>query len=159
MSTPDDFPKSGEDRLLQAYWEQHPRQGTMWLEVPVSGAGPGDWPNLTSARRLDAVLIPGSKPKQIRLWDGDHVAFDAAVANRAVELIESKATLTMHAIGQAVAAPDFFSRCYPNHGRLLPVITVSPDPDAALEWVCNQRGIMVSTHDVGIRRDSWLRPE
>jgi hypothetical protein len=97
------------------------------------------------------VHIPGARPKEICLWDGDHEAFDASVANQPVELIESKATLTMQAIGQAVAAPDFFSRCYPQHGRLVPVITVSPDPDAALEWVCNQRGIKVSTHDVGIR--------
>lgn len=137
------FPESGEDWSLLQWWRAHPRQGWLWVEVNVGGAGPGDWPNRASTRRIDAVHVLDHPTHAVREWGPGSEQLTEAVRGRDVEIVEAKKTLTDNVIGQCLAGIDMFSRAYPAHGRLLPVAVVRGEPDPVLLWVCHRRGIEV----------------
>ena len=139
------FPRSGEDELLERYWQDQGKP-MLWLEVKLGGGGPGAWPNKRSHRRLDGLMIPGlavTGEPNVRWWgDRNHELADH-VRGRPIELIEVKRHLNFDVIGQAIAGTDMFSRTYPEHGLIRQVAVVGGEPDSALEWLCAKRGIDV----------------
>jgi hypothetical protein len=143
------FPESGEDASLLAWWRGHPRRGWLWLEVEIGRAGPGQWPNRRSHRRIDAVHVPGHPRREIADWVDDPASLEQAVDGAEIEIVEAKRELDVCVIGQCVAGVDMFSRAYPRHGLVRMVAVVRGALDPALSWVCGRRGIEVVTLDEG----------
>ena len=50
---------SDEDWCIHEWWRRHPNREWLWIEVAIGFAGPGDWPNPRSHRRIDAIHLPG----------------------------------------------------------------------------------------------------
>jgi len=140
----DSFPDSGEDWSTLEWWRNHPRQGLLWVEVVIGYAGPGNWPNKRSHRRIDAVHFPGQPDRTVRRWvNSDTDGFAQAVSGAVVEIVEAKYELNFGVIGQCIAGRDMLSRAYPNHGPLRQVAIVRGTPDPALNWICDRRSIEV----------------
>ena len=137
------FGGSGEDWNIVHWWCRHPWRGPLWVEVVIGRGGPGVWPNRRSSRRIDAVHLPRLPNPAIHEWGDGSAEFEGQLAGREVEIIEAKKSLDFAVIGQCIAGIDMFSRAYPRHGRLVPVAVVRGDPDQALRWVCDRRGIVV----------------
>lgn len=154
------FPSSGEDWSILEWWCRHPRRGPLWVEVEIGRGGPGAWPNRRSSRRIDAVHLPAAADPAIHGWGADNAGFARQLVGRDVEIVEAKKTLNVAVIGQCIAGVDMFSRAYPVHGLLVPVAVVRGEPDPALRWVCNRRGIVVDTapeeHIQQLRRQGQL---
>jgi hypothetical protein len=146
----DNFPDSGEDWSILEWWRNHPRQGLLRVEVVIGYAGPGDWPNPRSHRRIDAVHFPGHPSRTARYWvNSDIDDFAATIAGAEVELVEAKNELTFAVIGQCIAGRDMLSRAYPQHGPLRQVAVVRSAPDPALRWVCDRRSIELAAISQG----------
>lgn len=133
--------KSLEDWSIGHWWERHPRQGLLWFEVEVGGAGPGGWSNRRSARRIDAVHMPDHPRRELLVWNGAD-GFAREIQHRELELVEAKGELNLAVVGQCLGAVDMLSRAYPQHGRLIPTAVVRFDPDERLAWVCGRRAIV-----------------
>ena len=135
-------PRTFEDRLLCAYWSK--AGGRIYLEVPIGGSGgPGDWPPGSKIRRIDGVRVENTESQHEGLVRfGDHrEEFCQVIRDKPVELIEVKEKLDRFVIGQVIAGADMFKRQY-GTDTVEPVILCG-EGDPALEWVCQQRGILV----------------
>ena len=142
---PDGFPRSGEDRLLELWWQQERAgRGLLVLEVKLGQGLPGSWQNRRSHRRLDGLYLPDAGIDSVVWWnDLGAERLEELITDRPATLLESKDSLNTDVIGQVVAGVDMLSRSYPTHGRIDTVATVWAPTDPALRWVCNSLGIEV----------------
>jgi hypothetical protein len=134
-------PRTTEDKLLYAYWQQV--QGRIYTEVPLAGRqGAGSWSSHSTTRRLDGVRViaqPGED--DIFSFRGLRREFFRLIQHHQPELIEVKRKLNRTAIGQILAGNDLFTHQYcVEPGNL---IIVCASGDSALEWVCTKRNIVV----------------
>ena len=136
-------PRTIEDQLLYTYWQQV--RGRLYTEVPLAGRqGDDAWSSHSTTRRLDGVRVPAQPGADaIVPFSGLRQEFCCQIQHHPPELIEVKHNLNRTAIGQIIAGHDLFAKQYGvTPDRLVIVCARS---DAALEWVCAQRGIVVVT--------------
>jgi len=134
-------PRTTEDKLLYAYWQQV--QGRIYTEVSLAGwQGADSWSSHSTTRRLDGVRVisqPGED--DIISFRGLRQEFCRQIQQYQPELIEVKSKLNRTAIGQIIAGNDLFTHQYGvEPGKL---IIVCASGDSALEWVCAKRNIVL----------------
>jgi hypothetical protein len=134
-------PRTREDALLYAYWER--KRGRLYIEVPIAGPrGNMAWAAHSTTRRLDGVRLPPEAASEgILPFVGHAEEFHRAIRCNPPELIEVKCKLNRTAIGQIIAGHDLFAQQYGIAPALL--VIVCAVGDAALEWVCQKRSIVV----------------
>jgi hypothetical protein len=125
--------------MLRSYLRRIRRDGLMGavhVEVPFGTAKGGN------ARRLDAVRFPHSDNRIRRYRSGP---FLEDVRGRApIELIEVKPKLNRPVIGQLVAAEHLVRHEWGlGPRRVLQLVAVVVEVDAALAYVCQRLGIRV----------------
>lgn len=119
-------------------------RGLLVLEVRIGEGGPGDWPDRRRHKRLDGLHVPGAgRDEIVDCRDVGSTALGELVENSAVAVLESKDTLNVDVIGQAVAGVDMFSRSFPRHSRLESWATVWGPANPALRWVAHRRGVNI----------------
>jgi hypothetical protein len=133
--------KTTENRLLCDYQRAFP--GTLWIEVGIIRNGsPHRWPDGSTMRRLDGVLILGEEPNRICWRPSLAGQLLDVIEDREVHLLEAKRRLTRGAIGQARIGRLAFALDYPGHGDLKAVAVVG-QADPALQWIASQDGVDV----------------
>ncbi len=120
MSRRTHFPKTGEDRQLDAYWRATLR-GPLFTEVRLAGSAwtARPWASLAkdgavTDRRLDGVIVEG-EPVEVDDAVRGHQAFAKSVPRwreegRACEVIEVKPGLSEWVLGQALVGRWLFER-------------------------------------------------
>lgn len=138
-------PRTREDNLLKQYWQE--RGGQIHVEAPV-GEDHGPWNGRGSIRRLDGLRIdtPG---KAVLLPDEPRIREALEDHNgAAIEVIEVKQQLNRTVIGQTQAGRLLLCARYGLEPEQVSEVVVCATGDPALEWVCEQLGIMVWTPQV-----------
>ena len=148
--------RTNEDRLLLKYWREV--GGAIFTEVPIVRHGPSEWP-LGAVRHGPRLWPPGAKGRRIdgvrlvappfglrnsiysyvRGSGGPLIA--SYIAGAQVEVIEVKQDLNRPVIGQVIAGADLLEMEYAP-AQVDPVVVCAVG-DAALEAVCERRGIAV----------------
>ena|ERR671911_1881101 len=148
--------RTNEDRLLLKYWREV--GGVIFTEVPIVRHGPREWPlgavrygprlwpPGAKGRRIDGVRIVAPPPglrdsiySYVRGASGHLIA--SFIAGAQVEVIEVKQDLNRPVIGQVIAGADLLEMEYAP-AQIDPVVVCAVG-DAALEAVCERRGIAV----------------
>jgi hypothetical protein len=139
------WPKTWEDKLLEAYWQQR-GSGTLYTEVRL---GKGAWKTSPTQDgdngkfRLDAVIAESSA------LDGPygHEAFRTAVEGKEVrtcEIVEVKPGLSEWVIGQALVGRCLFEAQTESSTRLGRTTVVSRHVDPAMRWVAQKLDLHVA---------------
>jgi hypothetical protein len=147
--------RTNEDRLLLKYWRE--AGGVIFTEVPIVRHGPREWP-LGAYWYGPPLWTPGAKGRRI---DGVRLVappfglrnsiysfvrsggpmLASFIAGARVEVIEVKQDLNRPVIGQVIAGADLLEMEYAP-AQVDPVVVCAVG-DAALEAVCERRGIAV----------------
>lgn len=122
-----------EDAQILRYFEDaHRHSGWLIQEVPVAD------------RRLDGLHVPtGEAGRSLEHWRAD-MDLKSALRDFDVEVIEAKRQLNTDVIGQVIAGANLIARQFPDHRLIRQTVVVSGEPDPALRWVCDKRGILVA---------------
>lgn len=132
--------KTGEDRLLEKYWDAAGRRDTFFTEVGIAGKKKvSPWPDSTQ-RRLDAIrLIPHRRAGIFKRSGTVRLLKDLDRDTR-VELIEVKQGLSEAVIGQCLVGRTLFAEQYP-HVAIDRTLALCKVADPAMTWVCDQLGV------------------
>jgi hypothetical protein len=129
-----------EDRLLEAYWEQHGGRQTIHAEVKLAGRGKRSKWKSSKTRRLDGVSVRPAGNAGIHRRQGFFDRLREGPPIERVDLIEAKHGASEEAIGQAVAGTVLWRAQYPD----IPIeqtIVLARAADPAMRWVCEQLGL------------------
>ena len=127
-------PLSYEDRLLARYLDAQP--GELFLEVPV-----GRNEDRSTARWVDGVLVPGDETRVHARGAYDISSFSRKISGETVHLIEAKAQLQSHVIGQVMVGRQLLLRDF-GPAEVTPVVVCERD-SLDMSWYCDQEGIKV----------------
>ncbi len=134
-------PSSGEDKLLQQYWNNRGGNDTLYTEVGIAGRRKAsEWREGSTERRLDGVCLvtptePGIFPKK-----GTTGLFKGLEAP--VELIEVKRGLSEAVIGQCLVGRLLFAKQYPG-AKIQRTIALCRVADPLLQDVCKQPDVNI----------------
>jgi hypothetical protein len=150
------WPKTGEDKLLDAYWRER-SDGILYTEVGLCGAK-GPWPGSTE-RRIDGVIARPAAEQERRSKQAFRRDVKGKRGWKSVELIEVKAALSEGVIGQALAAQWLFES---QHGKPHGInvernVVLYRHEDSAMKWVVSKLdGLTAERRDVGKKNARML---
>ena len=102
---------------------------------------------------LDGLHVPtGEAGRSLEHWRAD-MDLKSALRDFDVEVIEAKRQLNTDVIGQVIAGANLIARQFPDQRLIRQTVVVSGEPDPALRWVCDKRGILVAAVPA-----PWCRP-
>ena len=140
------WPKTGEDRVLHAHWQQCDG-ASLYYEVGIGGPR-SPWRGSTE-RRLDGVLVHGAGACELRRGGAFRRDVEAAQPPLAVDVIEVKAGLSEGVVGQAIAGRWMFERQYP-HLTVERNVVLYRHEDPAMRAAAEALGITLIRRDIPV---------
>lgn len=141
------WPKSGEDKQVDAYWRAHETGGGLYTEVCLGKKywDSADWEGQARQRRFDGVIALGTEPEE---RPRSHKTFHRRIVAgeiKRVELIEAKKGLGEALLGQALTGRYMFDQQVgTRHGVVVEGNTVLyRHGDPAMVWVAKKLELKV----------------
>lgn len=135
-------PTTFEDRLLYKYLNENP--GKLFLEVRVGGSE-----DILNARRIDGVLVPGSKSEVYSPGKYTIQDLKKSLDGSEIHIIEAKGILNRNVIGQVLVGSSLLARKF-NPSQIRKVALCSAG-EMDLEWFCNPNGVEVAFHPIIVK--------